>query len=279
MLTIKKNKINLKGLRKTLLKIEYEKFLLVNSSSKIIQKKLTSLVDKSSKEDLIKHGVSQNFNYKVIVLRTEPLKTNLELNVTETLENFNALGINILKDTKVQLRSKCLKKNIFKKVILDTIPEALKPEHEQLSESVSSSLVAGSCKYMYWVSGSVKALTEYGNASSKSKACTKEHLIQLNLLKACIRAEPREGFLGCLLECNDNSGSNLHVETIGRSATCYKYYYPSQILSLCDLIDKLSLNTKKATGLEPIGHLLQTIESSVNSISTLLALKSNIKKE
>lgn len=178
-------------------------------------------------------------NYSIILLRTEPFKGKLDLKGTQS--SFH------------ELKKKCIKKSILKNIFLKS-QSNLNLDKETQAQWLK-------CKYVYWVSPDATNL--------------KEQLIQLNLLKAYIRSEPRETFIGCLLETRHivsqlNCGTN--TDSVAISTKGYKFYYPSQLFALCDAIDSFV----QPTGLEIIGQLLHTIDSSTNSISTILALKRSL---
>lgn len=184
---------------------------------------ITTLIDRQSRQD------PDHFNnYSIILLRTEPFKGKLDLKGTQS--SFH------------ELKKKCIKKSILKKIFLKS-QSNLNLDKETQAQWLK-------CKYVYWVSPDATNL--------------KEQLIQLNLLKAYIRSEPRETFIGCLLETR-NCGTHADSVAISKG---YQFYYPSQLFALCDAIDSFS----QPTGLEILGQLLHTIDSSTNSISTILAL-------
>lgn len=223
-------KLNLKGLRKRVLKLEYENKLI---SPKPSNKGLPLDVRESMLD--VKHTSSDRLNYRILILRNVPIEDAiLKQCLTEIATYEDTVNSSGLKG-QTKIVSKCIKKNILKKIFLEN-----QVQDDRWLQ----------CKFMYWVTSEASSL--------------KDQLIQLNHLKACIRAEPKDAFLGCLLESGSLVGQKQSIK--------YKYYYPAEILGLCDLIDKTSASNK-ATGLEVLGQLLQTIESSVNSMSFVLALK------
>jgi len=226
-------KKHIKGLRKKVLKLEYEKKLI------FLSKEPSSTTATPNIGTVVKKNPSEQANYRILVLRNAPIdesqlkQSTLMPQLLEISKEGDpqALG----KTTRVL--SKCVKKNILKK------------------------LVNANCKYIYWIAPEAKSL--------------KEQLLQLNMLKVYIRAEPKDSFLGCLLESRFDNTTPFSLDPskkVDKGLSTYKYYYPSQILSLCDTVDRLGGPTK-STGLEVVGQLLQTIEASINSVSMLLALK------
>lgn len=265
-------KLNLKGLRKRVLKLEYANKLIklsvspLNSnkdhkdsdSPKVIKGSSLKTNLQSTKKNTAKfEGAAldkelayseQSLNYRILILRNVPIEDAVlkqcltEVSVYE--DSINRANVNVVNvKGQTQIVSKCIKKNVLKKILQENNVN----DNRWLQ-----------CKFMYWMTPDASSLTE--------------QLIQLNHLKACIRAEPKDAFLGCLLESN-----NLVKASSEKSNTIkYKYYYPTEILNLCDTMDKMAA-PNKATGLEVLGQLLYTLESSVNSMSFILALKT--KKE
>lgn len=239
MMLLKKK--HMKGLRKKVLKLEYEQTLL------FLNKKPLLSNEESKVEPTHKKAPSEQANFRILLLRNAPIDETLVKGVSPS-PVIKGDTIELVKDNPqltTHILGKCVKKNILKK------------------------LVRADCKYIYWIQPEARSL--------------KEQLLHLNILKAYIRAEPKEAFLGCLLESRfDQSVKSGSVATSatppgdGVGFSNYKYYYPSQILSLCDSIDRLG-GVATSTGLEVIGQLLQTIEMTsaafMSSTSMLLALK------
>lgn len=257
-------KLNLKGLRKRVLKLEYANKLIKLNASPLNSNKDHKESDKgsslktnlqSTKKNTAKfEGAAlnkelayseQSLNYRILILRNVPIEDAVlkqcltEVSVYE--DSINRANVNVKGQT--QIVSKCIKKNVLKKILQENNVN----DNRWLQ-----------CKFMYWMTPDASSLTE--------------QLIQLNHLKACIRAEPKDAFLGCLLESN----SLVKASSEKSNTIKYKYYYPTEILNLCDTMDKMAA-PNKATGLEVLGQLLYTLESSVNSMSFILALKT--KKE
>lgn len=222
-----KKKLNIKGLRKKVLKLEYEQKLM--SANHLGEGNVIQSLTKSGGPSNITS--LQNLNYRILILRNAPLDDSL-LKGKGADEGAEAVVTRVF--------SKCIKKNILKKIINTNDLNACWLH----------------CKYIYWIAPEATSL--------------RDQFVHLNMLKSYIRAEPKDAFLGCLLE----SVSVNHNELKNNKVINYRYYYPSQILSLCDSMDKTAmLSGNKPTGLEVLGQLLQTIESSINSMSTILALK------
>lgn len=238
-----KKQINIKGLRKKVLKLEYENKLLDSTFNENLNKK--SLPKKKN----------PNLNYRILILRNTPIDDTLLKQFKQKI-NFEGneithTDLNNTSKKNLCLLNKCIKKNILKKVII--------PKVETQKEDFEKTWLQ--CKYIYWLAPEATSL--------------KEQLLHLNVLKTYIRAEPKEAFLGCLLESkllNDDLLNSVHTEN-NVNTIKYKYYYPSQILTLCDLMDKTDKSS--IAGLVVLNNLLQTIETSINSMSMLLALKKN----
>jgi hypothetical protein len=288
--------VNLKGLRKKVLNLEYEQKIvpLKDSSSQVFVKpKLDSSVGgESTAKVKTKNQPSHQPIYRILILRNAPIENSEAL--ASLLKQNREARLNRLskEDTSVQalqdllVFSKCIKKTVLKTLFLTkgllnsplTTPSfAVNKSTLVQSEGLKLGLTKGhaklesplTCKFLYWVAPDATSL--------------KEHFLQLNLLKTYIRAEPKEAFLGCLITSFDyqsnSTGNNSSSVALTQSKIestlprlTYKYYYPSQCLNLCKSIDNLA-SPGESTGLEILAQLLQTIESSVSSVSTLLALK------
>lgn len=241
-----KKKVNNKGLIKKILKLEYEKyFLSSNNKVKVSSLNSPSVIGNSKDSPVSQPSVEQSCNdskFRILILRTEPItQRSCKLELVNPLDSANLLsGEHNLKEklSCARVHSKCIKKSV-----LSTF--------DQLSKNTLVNDNWLKCKYIYWLTPDALSL--------------KEQLLQLNMLKNYIRAEPRDAFLGCLIESTYSNG--------------YKYYYPSQILSLCDSIEKLSVSPNKSTGLEILERLIQTLEYSISSLSTILALKTKVDSE
>lgn len=278
-------KLNIKGLRKRVLKLEYINKLMSPSPSKTHFKGLEGALKHSlplnvkghldagaeSKPQVYPSGsLEKNFNYRILILRNVPIEdTVLKQCLTEiavyedtiarakdVAEGHNS-GLAIKGQT--QIVSKCIKKNILKKILNAEGADSSVYTVKDAEGNAADRDRWLQCKFMYWITPEASSLTE--------------QLVQLNHLKSCIRAEPKDAFLGCLLESRfqekaQPSGSS----NCRRPKIQYKYYYPAEILNLCDIMDKMAV-PNKATGLEVLGQLLHTLESSVNSMSFMLALK------
>ena len=224
-----KKRLNIKGLRKKVLKLEYEKKLMCQ------------IIGVETKNNSHAHG-----NYRILILRNAPIDergiqgSNLVKASLEKVSAGNFLTpLELAQYQSSKVLNKCVKKNILKKIV-----NANAFESKWLQ-----------CKYVYWMTPDATSL--------------KEQLCQLNLLKTYVRAEPKDAFLGCLLESRLTNKKGSEVSSVIN----YQYYYPSQITQLCDAMDKAAGGASKATGLEIVGQLIQTIESSINSMSMILALK------
>ena len=255
-------KLNLKGLRKRVLKLEYANKLISPQPPNTGLSCKNNSTPKEGSSPLNKS--SEKLNYRILILRNAPIEDAvLKQCLTEIAVYEESVNSKRLDKYQTKIFSKCIKKNILKKIFYENNVK----DDRWLQ-----------CKFMYWVGPEASSLAE--------------QLIQLNHLKSCIRAEPKEAFLGCLLESRpfinrtqavietpprrvNLSQSFIDQKTLGIQ---YKYYYPAEILNLCDLMDKMS-GANKATGLEVLGQLLQTIESSVSSMSLMLALKTKKDEE
>jgi hypothetical protein len=262
-----KKKINIKGLKKKILKFEYEKNLLApefNCTEKNQKNKNSTkltILDREQQAQKVPSNVVEelkSLNFRILILRSEPIKQKIDLNLTN-IKGVEELG-------KFHLHSKCIKKSVLKKTVFNLIncDDFKKDQHENWLK----------CKYIYWLTPDPISL--------------KEQFIHLNLLKNYLITDSRDEFLGCLLESRSednliNKVKNSYKKEVDskeqeQNKFFYKYYYPSQIINLCNTLDKLS-NSNKATGLELLGQLFYTLDSSVNSISNLLAFKKEKTEE
>jgi len=263
-----KKKVNIKGLKKKILNFEYEQDLLARKTlfenktlknpknpktpetSKLCkgsEKKVTSpLLDRdTTNNSLVDKAKNSNVNFRILILRSEPIKQKIEWDLTSLDENLK----------NIQLHSKCIKKNVLKKTVLN-----FNTNKNFLNENWLK------CKYIYWLTPDALSL--------------KEQFLHLNLLKSYLRAEPRDAFLGCLIESRLEIAESVLIENTKKEKVnfLYNYYYPAQILDLCDSLDKFSVSNS-STGLEILGQLFYTLDSSINSISNMLVLKKELLEE
>lgn len=252
-----KKKVNIKGLKKKILNFEYEKDLLAqnnliksescnidkNIEVTLLSEKKSTLVDfvplldrDQTTKEVVNLCKNLHVNFRILILRSEPIKQKIDLN----LLNGNEFVKN------VRLHSKCIKKSVLKKTVLNLVSNQNTLNKNWLK-----------CKYIYWITPDAVSL--------------KEQFIHLNLLKNYLRAEPKDAFLGCLIESRFNESIQEYT-TQKNQKFCYKYYYPAQVLDICDSIDKLG-GLKNSTGLEILGQLFYTLDTSVNSLSNILCVK------
>ena len=287
-----KKKVNIKGLRKKLLSLEYgpnlRSGLGVNHSTQSSTVKplggsteaFTSAKEKTPSNSTraplgIREAVPGTLGtYRVLILRSAPLSelTLKALNsladplrgsrrsgpcVESGLPESESGKSSLISERKVV--GKCIKKTVLKKTILKTVIDPLR----KVSNSDQQGCVEGGltgCKYIYWMTPVATSL--------------KEQLIQFSRLREYIKAEPKENFLGCLIESPSACYENTSVQTDQGSG--YKYYYPAQMWRLCDTLERCADNlggAEQITGLELFGQLLNTLDASVNSMSVMLALK------